>query len=308
MIRIGLYILTNLAVMFVLLIVTKVLGVDRYLAAAGIPYAPLLVFAVVVGFTGSFISLLISKWMAKMAYGIKVIGQPENEDEKWLCRTVGELARDAELPMPEVGIYDSPEANAFATGATKSGSIVAVSTGLIAQMSRDQLKGVLAHEVSHIANGDMVTMSLLQGVLNTFVIVLSRVAGFAIDNFINRGDRDEDNRGGVGIGYFLSVMVCQIVFGIAASLIVMGFSRWREFRADEKGARLAGRKNMIGALKQLKAIVDANNGQLILDSRSQSLNAFKISGSWHDGVMRLFSTHPPLDERIKALEENIDLA
>jgi heat shock protein HtpX len=294
--RIILFLLTNLAVMILIGIVTRLLGVDRFLTAQGLNYGLLLGFAAVIGFGGSFFSLYISKWMAKKAYGIEVITSPRNEGERWLMETVREYSQRAGIAMPEVGIYDSPEANAFATGPSRSNSLVAVSTGLLAQMNRRQVEGVLGHEIAHIANGDMVTMTLLQGVLNTFVVFLSRVVGFAIDQFMRRNDDSEE---GIGMGYYLGSIVCEIVFGLFASLIVMAYSRHREFHADAGGARLAGRDAMIGGLQQLQAIHE-NGG--FLDERSKALSAFKISGK-SGGMLALFSSHPPLEERIEALQK-----
>jgi heat shock protein HtpX len=299
MARIGLFIMTNIAVMVVIAVVTKIFGVDKWLTHRGINYQSLLVFSLVVGFAGSIISLLISKFMAKMAYGIKIIDQdhPQNEDERWLVNTVSQLAHDAFIPMPELGVYDSPEVNAFATGPSKRNSIVAVSSALLSQMNRRETQGVLAHEVSHIANGDMVTMTLLQGVLNTFVIFLSRVAGYFIDAAMSKG-RDGGNRGGVGIGYYISVFVCEIVFSILASIIVMWFSRHREYSADASAAKLCGKQPMIEGLEKLKSIVE---GRHFVDERSQALSTFKISGKAR--MLTLFSTHPPLEKRIAALRQ-----
>ncbi len=297
MTRIVLFVATNLAVMIVIGIVTKILGVDRWLTMNGINYEALLVFSLIVGFTGSIFSLLISKIMAKMAYGIRTIdpNNPQNSEERWLADTVSQLAHDADIPMPELGIYESPEVNAFATGPSKGSSIVAVSSALLRQMNRRETQGVLAHEVSHIANGDMVTMVLLQGILNTFVIFLSRVAGFLIDSALSKG-RDSESRG-VGIGYYLAVFVCEIIFSILASMIVMWFSRHREYRADASAARLCGKEPMIEGLEKLRSIVE---GTHIVDNRAQSLNTFKISG--RSKMIALFSTHPPLEKRIEALK------
>ena len=299
MARIGLFIMTNIAVMIVIAVVTKIFGVDRWLTHRGINYQALLVFSLIVGFAGSIISLLISKFMAKMAYGIKIIDpeHPQNENERWLVNTVTALAHDADISMPELGIYESPEVNAFATGASKRSSIVAVSSALLSQMNRRETQGVLAHEVSHIANGDMVTMTLLQGVLNTFVISLSRVAGYFIDSAMSKG-RDGENRGGVGFGYYIAVFVCEIIFSILASIIVMWYSRHREFKADASAAKLCGKQPMIEGLEKLKSIVE---GRHFVDERAQSLSTFKISGK--SSMMALFSTHPPLEKRIEALKQ-----
>ncbi|OGV51124.1 MAG: zinc metalloprotease HtpX [Lentisphaerae bacterium GWF2_52_8] len=294
--RVMLFIVTNIAVLLVLSIVTSILGVDRWITAQGLNYWALLGFAAVFGFGGSIISLLMSKFIAKMAYSIQVIKEPRTEEESWLFKTVEDLAYTANIKMPEVGIYESPEANAFATGPTRNNSIVAVSSGIMRQMNREQLKGVLAHEVSHVMNGDMVTMCLLQGVLNTFVIFLSRVVAFIIDRALSKRDSDSE---GVGIGYFVATFVCQIIFSILASLIVMAYSRHREFRADADAARLCGnRRPMKSALEQLKNIAEHNG---IIDNRSEALASFKISGV--PKAMSLFSSHPPLEDRIEAVDK-----
>ncbi len=297
MMRIGLFLLTNFAVMLVIAFITKIFGIDARLARNGINYQYLLVVSLVAGFLGSFISLALSKFMAKMAYSIQTVDpeNPRTEDERWLVKTVQQLTHDANIPMPELGVYESPEVNAFATGPTKRNSIVAVSSALLSRMSRRETQGVLAHEISHIANGDMVTMVLLQGVLNTFVIFLSRVAGFFIDAALSKG-RDE-NRGGVGMGYYLAVFVCEIVFSILASIIAMWFSRFREYRADAGAAKLCGKQPIIEGLEKLKSIME---GGAIVDDRAQSITAFKISGA--PKMLALFSTHPPLEERIEALK------
>jgi heat shock protein HtpX len=292
--RIVLFIATNIAVLLVLTIVTRLLGVDRWLTDRGLNYPMLLAFSAVVGFAGSFISLAISKWMAKAAYRIHVIGRPQNPVESWLVEKVRDQADRAGIGMPEVGIYESPEANAFATGPSRNHALVAISTGLLQNMRQREVEGVLAHEVSHVANGDMVTMTLLQGILNTFVLFLSRVLGFALDQFLRRGD---DERHGPGIGYLLGSLVCQVLLGVLASLIVMAYSRHREFRADAMGAQLEGKDAMIGGLRRLKHITESGG---VIDNRSPALAAFKINHP--TGVMRLFMSHPPLDERIAALE------
>jgi heat shock protein HtpX len=232
--------------------------------------------------------------MAKLTHHIHVIQSPQSQAEAWLVGKVREQAEKAGIAMPEVGIYESPEANAFATGPSRNNALVAVSTGLLQQMRPREVEGVLAHEVSHVANGDMVTMTLLQGTLNTFVVFLSRVLGFALDQALRRGD---DDRRGPGMGYFLGSLICQVVLGILASMIVMAYSRRREFRADAMGAQLEGRDAMIGGLRRLKQITESGG---VIDNRSASLAAFKINHP--TGVMRLFMSHPPLDERIAALE------
>jgi heat shock protein HtpX len=286
--RIALFLATNLAVMVLLGIVLSVLqnvfGVT--LGNNGV----LLVFAAVFGFGGSLFSLAISKWVAKRTTGMHLIEQPRNDHETWLYNTVRRQAEAAGIKMPEVGIYDAPEINAFATGPSRNNSLVAVSTGLLRAMNRDEAEAVLAHEVSHVANGDMVTMALIQGVLNTFVIFLARVVGRIVDSAIS------GNREGGGLAYYAIVFVLDIVFGMLASIIAMWFSRWREFRADAGGASLAGREKMIAALQKLASTY----GQSTLPSQ---VRAFGISGSVGGGLKRLFMSHPPLAERIQALRE-----
>jgi heat shock protein HtpX len=270
-------------------IVARLLGVDRFLYQSGLNLPSLLVFAAIFGMGGSLISLLMSKWIAKRSVGAQVIEQPRTQAERWLVETVQRQARAAGIGMPEVALYDSPEPNAFATGANRNAALVAVSTGLLEQMSADEVEAVLGHEVSHVANGDMVTLSLIQGVLNTFVIVLSRVVGYLVDQFLSRGE----NRG-PGIGYWITSMILEIVFGLLASLIVMWFSRHREFHADAGGARLAGRGKMIAALERLQQLHEPSQ----LPSQ---MAAFGINGGLGDGLRKLLMTHPPLEERIAAL-------
>jgi len=289
MLRIVLFVLTNLAVMALLAIVVKLTGLDVYAyRRGGLNLQGLLVMAAVMGMGGSFISLAMSKWIAKMSVGAQVISQPRNATEQWLVDTVRRHAEKAGIGMPEVALYDAPEMNAFATGMTKNSSLVAVSTGLLNSMDREQVDAVLGHEITHVANGDMVTMALIQGVLNTFVIFLARVIGTVVDRALS-GNRDG---GGGGFAYFAIVMVLQLVLGALASLVVMAFSRWREFRADAGGARLAGRDAMISALERLAG----NHGENTLP---KAIAAFGISGE--GGVARLFMSHPPLAERIAAL-------
>jgi heat shock protein HtpX len=292
MMRIALFLATNLAVLVLLGIVLSVLqgvfGVQ--LGNTG----GLLLFAGLFGFGGAFISLAISKWMAKRSTGAQVITEPRNEHERWLYETVRRQAETAGIKMPEVAIYDAPEINAFATGPSRNNSLVAVSTGLLRAMKRDEAEAVLAHEVSHVANGDMVTMALIQGVLNTFVIFLARVVGRLVDSWIS-GSRD----GGVSFAYYIIVIVLDIVFGIFASMIAMAFSRWREFRADAGGARLAGREKMIAALERLAQTY----GHSTLPNE---VKAFGISGSVGGGMLkRLMMSHPPLAERIAALRSAV---
>jgi heat shock protein HtpX len=285
-----LFLATNIAVILVLSIVMRLLGADQYMAQQGYNYQALLVFSAIFGMGGAFISLGLSKWMAKRSTGARVIEQPTGETEAWLLRTVEHQARQAGIGMPEVAIFPSPEPNAFATGAKRDAALIAVSEGLLQQMSRDEVEAVLGHEISHVANGDMVTLTLIQGVVNTFVIFLSRIIGSIVNRVVFRSDSN------YGIGYFISVIVTQIVLGILASTIVMWFSRYREFRADIGGAKLAGRQKMIGALERLKRA----HGPAQLP---KELNAFGISGGRSKGLKRLFMSHPPLDERIKALRE-----
>lgn len=290
--RIALFIATNLAVLFLLSIVCHLFGIDTMAAQRGYGgMTGLLIFAAVFGMGGAFISLAMSKWLAKRSTGARVIAQPANDTERWLVDTVRRHAQAAGIGMPEVAIYDAPEMNAFATGMSKNKSLVAVSSGLLQQMDREQVAAVLGHEIGHVANGDMVTLTLIQGVLNTLVILASRIVGRAIDSWLSGG---RDNRGG-GIGYFVTVMVLQVLFGLFASMIVAAFSRWREYRADAAGARFAGRGAMISALQRLKV----NHGESTLP---KTMAAFGISGPLSAGIQRLFMSHPPLDERIAALQ------
>jgi heat shock protein HtpX len=287
--RIILFILTNLAVMLVLSVVAQVTGLDHWLAARGGDLTGLLVMAALFGFGGALISLAMSKWMAKRAMGVQVIETPANPEQEWLVSTVRALATQARIGMPEVGVFDSPQPNAFATGARRNAALVAVSSGLLRSMSRSEVEAVLGHEITHVANGDMVTLTLIQGVVNTFVIFLSRIVGSIVDRALSR---DGEGRG--GFGYFITVMVMQVIFGVLANMIVMAFSRYREFRADAGGAQLAGRNNMIGALERLKM---AHSPAL-----PTQMAAFGISGGLKSGLSRLFMSHPPLEERIAALQ------
>lgn len=284
--RIVLFLATNIAVLVVLTVILSVLGVDRFLTGTGLNLPMLLVFSTVVGFTGSIISLLMSKPMAKWSTGARMIESPSSSTELWLVETVGRLAQRAGIAMPEVGVYDG-EPNAFATGAFKNSAMVAVSTGLLESMTKEEVEAVLGHEVAHIANGDMVTMTLIQGVVNTFVVFLSRVVGYIVDRAISRDGN------GTGMGYFATVIVAQIVFGIGASMIVAWFSRHREFRADEGSARLLGSPQpMVRALARLGGVEPSN--------LPQSVATLGI----HDkpNFMGLFSTHPPIEQRIAALQ------
>ena len=285
--RIALFVLTNIAVVAVLGIVASLLGVNRFLTPNGLNLGSLLGFALVMGFGGAIISLLISKPMAKWTSGVKVIDQPQNADEAWIVETVRRLADKAGIGMPEVGIFEG-DPNAFATGAFKNSALVAVSTGLLRGMTREEIEAVLAHEVAHVANGDMVTMTLIQGVMNTFVVFLSRVIGYAVDSFLRRGS---DNNSGPGIGYWVTTIVLDIVLGFAAAIVVAWFSRHREFRADAGAASLMGRKQpMINALARLGGMHPAE--------LPKSVAAMGIAG----GIGKLFSTHPPIEERIAALQ------
>jgi heat shock protein HtpX len=284
--RIFLFLVTNIAVVVTLSVVASVLGINQYITAQGLDFGALLMFAAVFGFGGAFISLAISKWSAKMAVGARVIESPRNSAEYWLVDTVKRQAQAAGIGMPEVAIYDSPEVNAFATGMSRNNALVAVSTGLLERMTREEAEAVLGHEVSHVANGDMVTLTLIQGVLNTFVIFLSRAIGYFVDRVVLK------NQEGPGLGYFLTHIVLEILFGILASIVVMWFSRQREFRADAGGARLAGRGSMIAALQRLQSLQEESH-------LPEKVAAFGIKG--RPGWMALFSTHPPLEQRIEAL-------
>ena len=285
--RILLFVLTNVLVVTVLGIVASLLGVNRYLTSSGLDLGSLLGFALVMGFGGAIISLLISKPMAKWTSGVRVIVQPQNADEAWIVETVRRLADKAGIGMPEVGIFEGAP-NAFATGAFRNSALVAVSTGLLQGMTREEVEAVIGHEIAHVSNGDMVTMTLIQGVMNTFVVFLSRVIGYAVDSFLRRGD---DRSSGPGIGYMISTIVLDIVLGFAAAIVVAWFSRHREFRADAGSAQLLGRKQpMINALARLGGM---QPGEL-----PKSVAAMGIAG----GIGQLFSTHPPIEERIAALQ------
>ncbi|EEO27117.1 protease HtpX [Oxalobacter paraformigenes] len=287
--RIFLFLATNLAVILVMSIVLSLLGINRYLYGSGLDLGSLLVFSLVIGFTGSIISLLISKPMAKWSTGAHVITAPSNPTEQWLLNTVQKLSNEAGIRMPEVAVYEG-EPNAFATGAFKNSALVAVSTGLLQSMNHEEVEAVLGHEIAHVANGDMVTLTLIQGVVNTFVIFLARVVGFFVDNLLSR---NAENGGGRGIGYFFTVIVCEILFGFLASMIVAWFSRYREFRADAGSAKLLGSSRpMIHALQRL--------GHMESTDLPKNMTAMGInSGS---RFMSLFATHPPIEKRIEALQ------
>ncbi|NTV49804.1 MAG: protease HtpX [Geobacteraceae bacterium] len=286
--RITLFIITNLAIVFVLSAVVNLLGVGPKLNQQGIDMTSLIVFAAVFGFGGSLISLAISKWSAKRMTGARVIVSPSSEVEAWLVEVVRRQALKAGINMPEVAIYDAPDVNAFATGMNRNNALVAVSTGLLRAMDKGEAEAVLAHEVSHVANGDMITLALIQGVVNTFVIVASRLVGYFVDRVILKSEREH------GPGFFITSMIAQMVFGLLASIIVCWFSRQREFRADAGSAALAGRDKMVAALERLRMTA----GQPHLPDQ---MAAFGISGTVGGGLKRLFMTHPPLEERIEAL-------
>jgi heat shock protein HtpX len=285
--RIVLFLATNLAIVLVLSISMRLLGVEPYLNAQGLNLSSLLVFAAVMGFGGAFISLAISKWMAKKSVGAQVITAPRTPTEQWLVQTVARQAEAAGIKMPEVAIWESPDVNAFATGMSKNSALIAVSTGLLQQITREEAEAVLGHEMAHVANGDMVTLALIQGVVNTFVLFLSRVIGHTVDRVIFRTEE------GHGPAFWVTVIIADLVLGILASIIVMWFSRQREFRADTGGARLAGRGAMIAALERLASL----HPQPLPDKMA----AFGIAGGGAGGIKRLFMTHPPLADRIAAL-------
>ena len=291
MMRIGLFLATNAAILVLISVVFQVFGFEGILAENGVDLnlQALLVLSAVIGFGGSFISLAMSKFMAKRSMGVKLIEQPGNDSERWLVDTVKRQAQMARIGMPEVGIFDSPQPNAFATGMRRNNALVAVSTGLLQQMSADEVEAVLAHEITHVSNGDMVTMGLIQGVVNTFVIFLSRVIGHVVDRVVFKTQR------GYGPAYFITSIVAQIFLSILASTIVMWFSRRREYRADAGGASLAGRDKMIGALQALQREHEPHD-------LPGEFAAFGISGGLGSGIKKLFLTHPPLQERIAALQ------
>lgn len=286
--RVGLFLAANLGIMIVIGIVVNVFGLNRFLNENGLDLASLFVFSLVIGFTGSIISLLMSKQMAKMAVGAMVITNPANQEEFWLVDTVAKLSQKAGIKMPEVAIFEDMSPNAFATGAFKNDALVAVSRGLLRSMNQREVEAVLGHEIGHVANGDMVTLTLLQGVVNTFVVFFARIIGYVVDRVIlkNRGER-------VGVGYMVASVLAEIVLGVLAMIIVMAFSRYREYRADEAGAYLSGRENMIAALQALARSKDEPH-------LPEQIKAFGINGK---GLMALFSTHPSLEERIEKLKK-----
>lgn len=291
--RVFLFLLTNIAIIAVMSIILKIFNVQPYLTDHGLDYKQLLAYAAIVGFTGSFISLFISKWMAMHAFNVQIIKRPSTEMEAWLLSEIGALAKKNQIAMPEVGIYNSPEPNAFATGWNKDNALVAISTGLLNGMDKEGIEGVLGHEIAHVANGDMVTLALIQGVVNTFVIFFARVAAFFVSAMFKKGDTD--NRG--GFVYYGVAMLFEILFGILASIIVMWFSRYREFRADAGSARHVGKLKMISALRQLENLSE----KAPVDNRAPTFNAMKISSqsSW----LAFFASHPPIKKRIEALEK-----
>ena len=291
MMRILLFIATNIAVLVLLSITFSVFGLESYLSSNGVDLnlTSLLMFSAAFGMGGSLISLALSKWIAKRSTGAKVIEAPGSDTERWLLDTVSELSRDAGIAMPEVAVFPSPQPNAFATGASRDKALVAVSSGLLESMNVDQVKAVLGHEIGHVANGDMLTLTLIQGVMNTFVIFFSRIIGFFVDRVLLKNER------GYGIGFWVSTIVAQIVLGLLASMVVMWFSRRREFRADAAGANLAGRGNMVSALERLRAAHEMPN------TMPETLVAFGIAGGLRKGMQALFASHPPIGERIEVL-------
>lgn len=295
MMRIFLFLATNIAVLAVASISLSLLGVDSYMAANNVDLdlRSLLIFCAVFGMSGSLVSLLISKWMAKRSTGTQIISQARNNEERWLLDTVAELSQQAGIKMPEVGIFPSPAANAFATGWNKNAALVAVSEGLLRQMRPNEVRAVLAHEIGHVANGDMITLSLVQGVVNTFVMFFARIIGHTVDRVVFKTER------GHGIGFYVTTFIAEMVLGILASMIVMWFSRWREFRADAAGAQLAGRQDMIAALQRLQA------QQGLPNDMPDELTAFGIRTGGKKDFAALFSSHPPLEKRIAALRNGV---
>lgn len=293
MMRILLFLATNLAVILVASVTLSILGVEPYLNQNGLNLTSLLIFCAVFGFAGSFVSLFLSKFMAKRSTGTQIIETPRTQEERWLVETVAELAEKAGIGMPEVGIFPQQSANAFATGWNRNNALVAVSSGLLQRFRPEEIRAVLAHEVGHVANGDMVTLTLIQGVVNTFVMFFARIVGYAVDSFLRRG---ENSSGGVGIGFYVATFVAEIVFGLVASIIVAWFSRRREYRADDAGARFASKNGMIAALQRLQA-----ESQVGAQELEGQMTAFGISSGAKESFMALFASHPPLAERIDAL-------
>ena len=295
MLRIGLFLLTNLAVIIVASITLNLLGVGSYLeqSGSGLNLSNLLVFCAVFGFAGSLISLLMSKWMAKMGTRTRIIDQPSNSHERWLLETVADLSAKAGIKMPEVGVFPAQESNAFATGWNKNDALVAVSEGLLHRFNHDEVRAVLAHEIGHVANGDMVTLALIQGVVNTFVMFFARIIGHTVDRAVFK------NENGHGLAFYITTFVAEMILAVLASIIVMRFSRYREYRADHAGAELAGRGAMIAALQKLQAEVNAK----VPSSMPDSIYAFGISGGFKERLSDLFASHPPLEKRIEALQK-----
>ncbi|WP_299725984.1 protease HtpX [uncultured Endozoicomonas sp.] len=293
--RILLFLATNMAVILLASVTLNILGVGSYLTSEGLNLSSLLVFCAVFGFAGSFVSLLLSKTMAKMSTGTQIIDQPRTAQERWLLDTVKELSDKAGIGMPEVGIFNSPESNAFATGWNKNSALVAVSQGLLDRFSPSEARAVIGHEIGHVANGDMVTLTLIQGVVNTFVMFFARIVGYAVDSFLRR---DDEGEGGVGIGFYIATFIAEIILGFLASAIVMWFSRLREFRADEAGAELASRGDMIAALERLRSEYEAPSAM------PATMSAFGIRSGGKSGLAALFTSHPPLDQRIEALRNH----
>lgn len=291
MMRILLFVATNVAVLVLLSITFSVFGLESYLSANGVDLnlTSLLIFSAAFGMGGSFISLALSKWMAKRSTGAKVLESPSNDTERWLLDTVAGLSREAGIAMPEVAVFPSPQPNAFATGASRNKALVAVSTGLLEAMNGEEVRAVLGHEIGHVASGDMLTLTLIQGVMNTFVIFFSRIIGFFVDRVLLKNER------GYGIGFWVTTIVAQIVLGLLASMVVMWFSRHREFKADAAGANLAGRGNMVSALERLRAAHEMPN------TMPETLVAFGIAGGLRKGMKALFASHPPIGKRIEAL-------
>ncbi|MDD7805278.1 MAG: protease HtpX [Endozoicomonas sp. (ex Botrylloides leachii)] len=292
--RILLFLATNLAVVALASITLNILGVGSYMTSQGLNLSALLIFCAVFGFAGSFVSLLMSKWMAKMSTGTEIIQQPRNAQERWLVDTVTELSQKAGIGMPEVGIFPSPELNAFATGWNKNDALVSVSQGLLDRFNPSEARAVIGHEIGHVANGDMVTLSLIQGVVNTFVMFFARLIGYAVDSFLRR---DEENSG-PGFGFYITSFIAEIILGFFASAIVMWFSRKREFRADEAGANLAGKQNMISALQRLSEEYEAPSAM------PANMSAMGIRSGLKEGLAAMFSSHPPIKERIAALKNH----
>jgi heat shock protein HtpX len=291
--RILLFLATNFAVILLASLTLNILGVGNYLTASGLDLGNLLAFCLVFGFTGSFISLLLSKYIAKISTGTNIITSPRNEQEHWLMVTASKLASKAGIATPEVGIFESNDSNAFATGWNKNAALVAVSRGLLNKFSKAEAEAVLGHEIGHIANGDMVTLSLIQGVVNTFVMFFARIIGYAVDSFL----RKDEESSSTGMAFYITTFIAEIILGFLASAIVMWFSRYREFRADIAGANLAGKTNMINALKRLQSEYDAPS------EMPETMVAFGIRSSNKDGFMSLFRSHPPIEDRISALED-----